>query len=140
MAITPGMCNSFKAELLGMAIHVSTDVFKFALFTSAATIGPTSTAYAVTNEVAATGGYTAGGFTLSGLTASLDGTVGILDFADVTVSSATITARGGMIYNSSKGNKAVAVFDFGADITSTNGTWSAPMPAPAAATAVLRVA
>lgn len=138
--ITSGVCHSFKAELLGMATHSPTDVYKIALYQEWATIGPDSTAYTVAGECPATGGYYVGGFVLKGFAASLDGKVGILDFADVRVETSTITARGAMIYNSSKDNRAVAVCDFGEDFTSINGPFDIPMPEPTAKTAVIRIA
>jgi hypothetical protein len=134
MAITSALCNSFKQEILAMGPHASTDVFKIALFTSTATLGKATTVYAATNEVVGTG-YTAGGLVLSGLSVTLDTDTAILDFTtDPSWPSATITARGCLIYNSSRSNKAVATIDFGSDISSTNGTFTAVLPAPAAAT------
>ena len=140
MAITAALCNSFKTELLGMATHVSTDVFKIALFTSAATLSKATTAYAATNEVVGTG-YTAGGVTLAGFAASLDTDTAILDWTtDPSWLTSTITARGALIYNSTKANKAVAVLDFGADITSTADTFLLTLPLPAAATGLIKLA
>lgn len=138
MAITTAICNSFKAELLD-GTHASGDTYKIALYTSAATLDKTTTAYSSTNEVSGTG-YTAGGAVLSGRANASASDVAYLDFADPTWASATITARGAMIYNSSKSNKAVAVFDFGADVTSTAGTFTVQMPAPAYNTAIIRAA
>lgn len=142
MAITAALCNSFKLELLPTAagVHLSGDVYKIALYTSTATLNKSTTAYATTNEVVGTG-YTAGGATLSGLTTALDTDTAYIDWTtDPTWPSATITARGALIYNSSKSNKAIAVLDFGGDITSTNGTFTVQLPLPAAATAVARIA
>jgi hypothetical protein len=117
---------------------LDTDVIKIALFTDAATLGASTTAYSTTNEVVGTG-YTAGGETLSSVTVTLDGSVAIVDFADVTWTSASFTARGALIYNSSKSNKAVAVFDFGSNRTSSDGDFVVVVPAAAAATAVIRL-
>ena len=139
MAITQAMCSSFKSELFGGTHDLDTDTIKIALFTSAATLSAATTAYATTNEVVGTG-YTAGGNTLTGAAISLDGTTAIVDFADSTWPSATITARGALLYNASKANRAIAVLDFGSDKTSTSGDFSVSFPAPAAATAILRVA
>lgn len=133
------MCSSFKSELLAGIHDLDTDVIKLALYTSAATLGASTTAYTTSNEVVGTG-YTAGGNTLTGAAISLDGTAGICDFADTTWSTATITARYALIYNSSKANRAIAVLDFGADKTSTAGDFTVVMPAPAAATAIIRIA
>lgn len=138
MAITSAVCNSFKQELFGGVHDVDTDVIKMALYTSAATLDATATAYTTSNEVVGAG-YTAGGNTLTGATISLDGSVAIVDFSDTTWSSATITARGAMIYNSSKSNKAIAVIDFGADKTSTNGSFVVQMPVADASNAIVRI-
>lgn len=140
MAITAAICNSFKNELLAMTPHTAADVYKIALFTSAATLSKATTAYAATNEVSGTG-YTAGGATLAGFTPGLDTDTAYIDWTtDPTWPTSTITARGALIYNSSRSNKAVAVLDFGSDITSTAGTFTVQLPAAAAATAVIRIA
>ena len=138
MAITSAVCNSFKQELFGGIHDVDTDVIKMALYTSAATLDASTTAYTTSNEVVGVG-YVAGGNTLTGATISLDGSVAIVDFSDTTWSSATITARGAMIYNSSKSNKAIAVIDFGADKTSTNGSFVVQMPVADASNAIVRI-
>lgn len=139
MALTQCMVSSFKAELLGGIHDLDTDTIKLALFTSAATLNTSTTAYATTNEVVGTG-YTAGGNALTSPVISVDGTTAIVDFADTTWSAATITARGGLIYNASKANRAIAVLDFGADKTSTAGDFTVVMPAAAATTALIRIA
>lgn len=139
MAITQAMCSSFKQELLSGTHVFGTDVFKIALYTSAATLSAATTAYAATNEVVGTG-YTAAGNTLSGVTVTLSGTTAIVDFADSTWATATITARGALIYNSSKAGKAVAVLDFGADKTSTAGDFVVVMPTYDASNAIVRIA
>jgi len=139
MAITQAMCSSFKEELLGGIHDLDTDTIKIALYTSSATLGAATTAYSTTNEVSGTG-YTAGGNTLTSPVISLDGTTAIVDFDNTTWTSATITARGALIYNSSKANRAIAVLDFGADKTSTDGDFTVTMPAAAAATALIRIA
>lgn len=139
MAITQAMCNSFKTELLGGTHDLDTDVIKIALFTSSATLGASTTAYSTTNEVVGSG-YTAGGNTLSGATISLSGSTAIVDFTDTTWSSATITARGALIYNSSKADRAIAVLDFGSDKSSTNGDFTVVFPAADASNAIIRIA
>ena len=139
MAITQAMCSSFKSELFGGTHDLDTDTIKIALFTSAATLSAATTAYSTTNEVVGSG-YTAGGNTLTGAVISLDGTTAIVDFADTTWAAATITARGALIYNASKADRAIAVLDFGSDKSSTAGDFSVSFPAAAAATAILRVA
>ncbi len=139
MAITAAMCNSFKTESL-QGIHLASNVYKIALFTNLATLSKATTVYATTNEVVGTG-YTAGGATLAGYSVTLDTDTGILDWTtDPSWAASTITARGALIYNSSVSNKAVAVLDFGADITSTAGTFLVTLPAPAAATGLVRYA
>lgn len=140
MAITTAICNSFKKEILE-GVHEASDTYKIALYTSAATLSKATTAYSATNEVANGGGYTTGGATLAGYTTALDTDTAYIDWStDPSWPAASITARGCLIYNSSQGNKAVAVYDFGADVTSTNGTFTVTLPAPAAATALVRVA
>ena len=139
MAITQAMCSSFKQQILLGEHDLDTDVIKLALYTSAATLSAATTAYSTSDEVVGTG-YTAGGNTLTGATVSLSGTTAFADFADTTWSTATITARGALIYNSSKSNKAIAVLDFGADKTSTAGDFTVQFPTNDASSAVIRVA
>jgi hypothetical protein len=139
MAITQAFCTSAKAEFLGGIIDLDTDVMKIALYTSTATLSAATTAYATTNEVVGTG-YTAGGNTLAGATISTSGTTAFVDFTDTVFSNATITARGALIYDSSKANRAVAVLDFGADKTSTSGDFTIQFPANDAANAIIRIA
>ena len=134
------MCSSFKPEILGGIHDLDTDAIFIALYTSSATLGAATTAYTATNEVATAGGYTAGGIQLTSPVITLDGTTGICDFADATWPAATITARGALIYNSSKSNKAIAVLDFGSDKISTAGAFTVVMPAAAASTALVRIA
>lgn len=138
MAITQAIPTSFKAEIL-QGIHDSADTYKMALYTGVATLGTSTTAYSATNEVVGTG-YTAGGVTLSGFNVTTSGTTAILDFAtDPSWANASITARGALIYNSSKSNKAVYVLDFGSDITSTNGTFAITLPTPDVANGLIRL-
>lgn len=137
------LCTSFKVELLKGIHNFSAsggDTFKIALYTSSATLDASTTAYSVTNEVSGTG-YTAGGNTLTSTDPTASGTTAFLDFADTTWSTATITARGALIYNSSAvGNPAVAVLDFGADKTSTAGDFTVVMPTADASNSIIRVA
>ena len=143
MAISQAMATSFKVQILGGDFDFSSgtsDVFKIALFTSAATLGATTTAYSTTNEASGTG-YSAGGNTLTiSQVPTSSGTTAFLDFADTTWSSATITARGALIYKSGGGNPAVAVLDFGSDKTSTNGDFTIVFPAADASNAIIRIA
>lgn len=137
MAITTAICNSYKKEILE-GVHAAGDTYKLALFTSAAGLGADTTAYGTTNEVTGTG-YTAGGATLADFTTGLSGGTAYLTFTDPSWADATITARGCLIYNASKSNKAVAAFDFGGDVSSTNGTFSVDLPA-AGASSLIRIA
>lgn len=139
MAITQAFCTSAKVDFLGGVHDLDTDTIKIALYTSAATLGATTTAYTTSNEVAGTG-YTAGGNTLASPVISADGTTGIVDFADTVWSTSTITARGALIYNASKSNKAIAVLDFGSDKSSSGGDFTVIMPAATAAAAIIRIA
>lgn len=137
---TSGLTTSFKAEILD-GIHLAADTYKIALYVAASTIGPSSTAYTATNEVANGNGYTTGGVTLAGRQVVTDTGVAILDWTtDPVWAAASITARGAMIYNSTRSNKSVAVFDFGADITSTNGNFTVTLPSPTAAAGAIRIA
>ncbi len=143
MAITQAVCNTFKSELLG-AVHDfdsgSGQAFKLALYTSAANLSAATTAYTATGEVANSGQYTATGGILQSQTVSLDSSVGIVDFADLSFTGVTLTARGALIYNTSATNKAVCVLDFGADKTATSGTFTIVFPANTSAAAILRIA
>jgi len=143
MAITQAVCNTFKSELLG-AVHDfdsgSGQVFKLALYTSAANLSAATTAYTATGEVANSGQYTATGGILQSQQVSLDSSVGIVDFADLSFTGVTLTARGALIYNTSASNKSVCVLDFGADKTATSGTFTIVFPAFTSAAAILRIA
>ncbi len=142
MAITQAMCTSFKVELL-QGIHNFTnstgDVFKLALYTSSASLDATTTVYSSSNEVANSGTYSGGGGTLTNVTPTSTGTTAFTDFNDISFTSATITARGALIYNSSDSNKAVAVLDFGSDKTSTDGTFTIQFPTADASSAIIRI-
>ena len=137
--ITQSLCSSFKQQILLGEHDLDTDVIKIALYTSAATLSAATTAYTTSDEVVGVG-YTAGGNTLAGATVSLTGTTAFVDFTDTTWTTATITARGALIYNSSKSDKAIAVLDFGADKTSTAGSFTVQFPANDSSSAVVRIA
>jgi len=136
------MCTSFKVELL-QGVHNFTnstgDVFKLALYTSSATLDATTTAYSSSNEVANSGTYSSGGGSLTNVTPTSTGTTAFTDFSDLSFTSATITARGALIYNSSDSSKAVAVLDFGSDKTSTDGTFTIQFPTADASSAIIRI-
>jgi hypothetical protein len=148
MAITQAMCTSFKVELLN-GIHAfgttvtrgatTADSMYIALFTSSASLDATTTAYSVTNEVSGTG-YTAGGNALTAVAPTSSGTTAYTDFNDTTWSTATITARGALIYNSTQSDKAIAVLDFGSDKTSTAGDFTIIFPTADASNAIIRIA
>jgi O-acetylhomoserine/O-acetylserine sulfhydrylase-like pyridoxal-dependent enzyme len=133
------MCSSFKQQILLGEHDLDTDTIKLALYTSAATLSAATTAYSTSDEVVGTG-YTAGGNTLTGASVSLTGTTAFVDFSDTTWTTATITARGALIYNSSKSNKAIAVLDFGSDKTSTAGDFTVQFPTNDASSAIVRIA
>ena len=138
MAITNALCTSFKQEALG-GEHLAANTYKIALYTSAATLGASTTAYSATNEVVGAA-YVAGGATLAGYTRSSSGTTAWIDWTtDPSWAASTITARGALIYNSSVSNKAIAVLDFGADITSTVGTFTVVLPVADASNAIIRL-
>lgn len=149
MAITQAMATSFKVEILTAyhnfgttAVRAGTgaDTFKIALYTSAATLSATTTTYSATNEVSGTG-YTAGGNTLTiSQVPTSTSTTAWLDFADSTWTSATITANGALIYNSTQGNRAVAVLAFGGDKTSTAGDFTIIFPTADSTNAIIRIA
>lgn len=156
MAITQAMCTSFKQELL-QGVHNFTNgsgggtttttgtgnAFKLALYTSSATLDATTTAYSATNEASGTG-YSAGGAALTNVTPTTSSTTALTDFADVTFSSSTITARGALIYNSSTtagtANRAVLVLDFGSDKSSSSGDFTITFPTADSSSAIIRIA
>jgi hypothetical protein len=134
------LCNSFKAELF-QAIHNFTastgDVFKLALYTSAASLSANTTTYSTTNESSGTN-YTAGGAALTNLTPVLSGSTVVVTFNNLLFSSLTVTYRQVLIYNSSKANRAVAVFVFDSDRVISGGDVTFQMPAATASSALLR--
>jgi|TARA_R100001126_G_C4867621_1_gene171163 hypothetical protein len=137
MAITQAMCTSFKSEILQEGHQMATDTIKLALFTSSASLGAGTTAYSTSNEVSGTG-YTAGGVTLTSTTVSTSGTTAFFDADDPEFTSASFTARGALIYNSSNSDKAIAVLDFGGDFTVSSGTFKIVFPA-AGTNAIIRI-
>jgi hypothetical protein len=147
VAITTAMCTSFKGELLEGKHNFASaggHTFKIALYTSSATLGASTTDYSVTNEVSGVG-YSAGGNTLSNNGVSTSGTTAFVDFADTTWSTATITANGALIYNTTTAGgsgttDAVAVLAFGGDKTSTAGDFVIQFPTADASNAIIRIA
>jgi hypothetical protein len=141
------MATSFKQQLLE-AVHdfrlTGGDTFKLALYDNSASFTAATTAYTTTNEVGDSGSYAAGGGTLTRIDPTTSGTTAFTDFADLSFTSATITARGALIYNSTPThtytNPVALVLDFGADKTSTTGTFTVQFPTPDASNAILRIA
>tara|TARA_R110002074_G_scaffold49428_1_gene126158 strand:- start:454 stop:915 length:462 start_codon:yes stop_codon:yes gene_type:complete len=153
MAIVSAICNSFKQEILveGHNFTNGTDAFKLALFTSSATLSKSTTAYTApadgtatptnTHEVSSTStGYTTGGNALTSTTPVLSGDTACCKFADTSFTSASFTARGCLIYNSTNANKAVCAINFGADKTVTSGTFTIQFPAQTAGNAIIQIA
>ena len=143
MAISQAVANSFKSEIL-QGIHdleSGGDVFKLALYTSAAVLSSATTSYTATSQVPDTGQYVAGGGVLQSQQVSLaTGGVAIVDFADLSFTGVTLTARGALIYNSTEAKKAVCVLDFGSDKTATSGTFTIQFPNFTSSSAILRIA
>ena len=143
MAITSTLTTSFKKELLEAKhnfLASGGNSFKLALYTSSATLGATTTAFTTTGQASGTN-YTSGGAVLTNVNPTSSGTTAFTDFADLTFGTATITARGCMIYNdTAAGDPSVATIDFGGDNTSTAGDFTIVFPAAAASTAIIRIA
>jgi len=143
------MCTSFKKELMFGAHDFDSstgDTFNLALYTSAATLDASTTAYSATNEASGTG-YSAGGSALTNIDPTSSGTTAFTDFADLTFSTATITARGALIYNTTPNttsisltNPSVIVLDFGSDKTSTAGDFTVVFPTADSSNAIIRIA
>ena len=151
MAITQAMCTSFKKELLTGThnfTNSSGNSFKLALYavggggksSTTATLGAATTAFTTTGEVANSGSYASGGSALTNVTPTNDGTTAITDFADLSFTTATITARGALIYNDTNADKAVCVLDFGSNKSSSSGTFTIQFPTADASTAIIRIA
>ena len=143
MSITTAMCTSFKKELME-AVHnfknSGGSTFNLALYTSSASLDASTTAYTTSNEVSGTG-YTAKGSSLTRVDPSTSGTTALTDFADLTFSSSTITARGALIFNdSASGDPSVCALDFGADKSSSSGDFTIVFPTADASNAIIRIA
>jgi hypothetical protein len=142
MAITTAMCTSFKKELMEAKhnfLASGGNTFNLALYTSSATLGASTTAYSATNEVSGTG-YTAKGAALTNVNPTTSGTTAFTDFADLTFSSSSTTARGALIFNdTASGDPAVCALDFGADKTSSSGDFTIQFPTADASNAVIRI-
>jgi len=150
MAITQAMCTSFKKELMTATHNFATNgnSFKLALYaigsggksSTTATLGAASTVYVTTGEVASSGTYVTGGLALTKVAPTSSGTTAFTDFGDRSFTTASITARGALIYNDTNGDKAVAVLDFGSNKTSTSGTFTVQFPTADASNAIIRIA
>ena len=150
MAIAQAMCTSFKQELMLGTHNFATggNAFKIALYaeggggksSTTATLGAATTAYTTTGEVANSGSYAAGGGTLTKVAPTTSGTTAFTDFADISFTTATITAMGALIYNDTNSDKAVAVLDFTTNKTSTSGTFTVQFPTADASNAIIRIA
>jgi len=150
MAIAQAMCTSFKQELMLGTHNFATggNAFKLALYaeggggksSTTATLGAATTAYTTTGEIADSGSYAAGGGTLTKVAPATSGTTAFTDFADISFTTATITAMGALIYNDTNGDKAVAVLDFSSNKTSTSGTFTVQFPTADASNAIIRIA
>ena len=150
MAIAQAMCTSFKQELMLGTHNFATNgnAFKLALYaeggggksSTTATLGAATTAYTTTGEVANSGSYAAGGGTLTKVAPTTNGTTAFTDFADISFTTATITAMGALIYNDTNSDKSVAVLDFSSNKTSTSGTFTVQFPTADASNAIIRIA
>ena len=150
MAIAQAMCTSFKKELMLGTHNFATNgnAFKLALYaeggggksSTTATLGAATTAYTTTGEVANSGSYTAGGGTLTKVAPTTSSTTAFTDFADISFTTASITAMGALIYNDTNSDKAVAVLDFGSNKTSTSGTFTIQFPTADLNNAIIRIA
>jgi len=143
MAITSAICNSFKQEILEAEHNFTAstgDTFNLALYDSDATLSKSTTAYTTSEELATTGGYTAKGKALTSVTPVLDSDTAVCDFANISWTSASFTARGCLIFNDDNSDTSVCAIDFGGDKTVTSGTFTVEFPAAAAATAIIAIA
>ena len=151
MAIAQAMCTSFKTDLLNAVHNFATNgnTFKLELYaegvggksSTTATLGATTTAFTTTGEIANSGTYTSGGGTLTKVAPTASGTTAFTDFADLSFTTATITAMGALIYNdTASGNNAVCVLDFTSNKTSTSGTFTIQFPTADASNAIIRIA
>jgi hypothetical protein len=150
MAIAQAMCTSFKQELMLGTHNFATNgnAFKLALYaeggggksSTTATLGAATTAYTTTGEVANSGSYSAAGGVLTKVAPTTSGTTAFTDFADVSFTTATITAMGALIFNDTNGDKAVCVLDFTSNKTSTSGTFTIQFPTADASNAIIRIA
>ena len=138
MAITSGLCFSFKKELFEAIHDFNTDVFRAALYTSAANIGPQTTTYTATGELPTGGGYTVGGITLTGATINLSNGIAFVDFNNALWTPANFTANGVLVYNSSKADRAVFVQNIGT-VQASSGNFVLRFPENTSTFAIIRI-
>lgn len=139
MAIEQKICTVFKADLMNTDANLEANTLKLALYDNSATLGEATTAYSTSNEVSASGSYSAGGATLTSVAISVSGNTAIFDCDNVSFTNATISAQAALIYNNSKANAAIAVLDFGAVKSSSNGTFEIQMPSATASDGLIRI-
>lgn len=137
MPVHGGLVFQAKVDFL-RGVHQPSDVYKVALYTADAALTPLVDKYTPTGEVVGQG-YAKGGAVLRGYRCELAGATAVLGWSDVVWPNATIKARAALIYNASKGNRAIVIVDFGQDYASTNGPWELPMPPLDAASALVRI-
>tara|TARA_Y100000004_G_scaffold87178_1_gene97717 strand:- start:515 stop:937 length:423 start_codon:yes stop_codon:yes gene_type:complete len=139
MAIEQKICTVFKADLMNTDANLEANTLKLALYDNSASLGEATTAYSTSNEVSASGSYSAGGATLTSVAISVSGNTAIFDCDNVSFTNATISAQAALIYNNSKANAAIAVLDFGAVKSSSNGTFEIQMPSATASDGLIRI-
>lgn len=151
MPISQSITTSFKTDILSGGMNFNTtnraltvntqDKFVIALYTTSATLGPSTTAYTSTNEVPTATGYTALGKTLTiSQVPTSTGTTAFTDFDDISWTSASFSADGALIYNATNSNKSVLVLNFGGTKTVTSGTFTIQFPTADASNAIIRIA
>ena len=139
MAISSGIAIRFKEDSLKAVHDFTSATFKIALYSSVASLSNGTSVYITSAEIANGNGYTTGGEALSVTNVTVDGSVAIVDFADLSFTGVTLTARGALIYNNTDGDKAVCALDFGGDKTATAGTFTIQFPAFTTSAAILRI-
>jgi len=142
MAIVQAICTVFKQDLMSPGGNLEAQTLKCALYTNAATLNATTSAYITQDEVLGnvTSNYTTGGNALTNVAISVDGTTAIFDADNVTFPNATISAQAALLYNANNANSAIAVLDFGGVKTSTNGTFELQFPTANASAGLIRIA
>tara|TARA_R100000654_G_scaffold1509_2_gene5486 strand:+ start:11110 stop:11532 length:423 start_codon:yes stop_codon:yes gene_type:complete len=139
MAIDQKICTVFKADLMNTDANLEANTLKLALYNQNASLDETTAAYTTSQEVSASGSYSAGGATLTSVAITTSGNTAIFDCGNVSFTNATISAQAALIYNNSKANAAIAVLDFGAVKSSSNGTFEIQMPNPTASDGLIRI-